>query len=79
MTAAPQPLYAPASWVARRLGISADTFRRRRAEFRAQGLPEPCQITGLYLMAAIDAWAMARHGLGTATPKPKAEVNLDAI
>lgn len=63
MTAAPQPLYAPAPWVARRLGISPETFRRRRADFRAAGLPEPCQITGLYLIAAVDALLDARGWL----------------
>lgn len=75
------PLYAPASWVAARLGISRETLRKRMAEFRAAGLPEPCPITGLYLMAAIDAWAMQRHGIGAAIPQPtrRTEANLNAI
>lgn len=57
------PRMVPPEKVARRLGVSAATFRDKRAELEANGFPKPDPVLGNYCLDAVDRWIDARAGL----------------
>lgn len=54
-------LYGSTLWVARRLGMTKDTFFRRRAALGEQGFPTRDPVTHLWLKADVDAWIAKRR------------------
>ncbi len=77
-TDTPQAAFARASWAAARLGISVDTFRRRRPLLARAGFPEIDPIVGAYVKADVEAWISKRRQIDDAIPED-GEVNVDAL
>ena len=50
------PRDAPAGMAARRLGLTAGTFRDKTPELYARGFLRPDETTGLYDLDAVDEW-----------------------
>lgn len=78
----PHSLYASNEWAAWRLGMSRDTFFRKRARMEQEGFPIPDKITGQYLKADIDAWIENRRQIqnrDTLTTSATLGVNLNEV
>ena len=62
----------PASYAARRLGISEAAFRLALPDLEARGFPRADPTTGNFDLQAIDEWRRQRHaslfGLDPASP-----------
>lgn len=74
-------LYGSVAWTARRLGMSKDTFFRRRDDLVKNGFPTQDPLTRAYLKSDVDAWVENRKKI-TATIAVRAStsgVNFDAI
>ena len=59
-------LFGSNDWAARRLGITKDTFFRKRTELETAGFPKPDPLTGRYIKADVDAWVDRRRQIGEA-------------
>ncbi len=76
------PAFVPVSWVAERLGLHPDTFRRRRPILAKAGFPEPDPVMGRYLVDDVEAWLRKRRRVappGDPTGNDTQEVKLDAL
>lgn len=69
--------YGSTAWVSLRLGMSKDTFFKKRDALERRGFPRRDPLTGLYLKMDVDAWIEARRVLGDGNRKT--EVNHDAL
>lgn len=49
-------LYGSTLWTAHTLGLSKDSFFRRREALEAEGFPRRDRLTGLYLKADVIGW-----------------------
>ncbi len=54
-------LYGSTLWVATRLGITKDTFFRKRRDLEAQGFPTRDPLTNLWHKESVDRWIAKRH------------------
>ena len=57
------PRDAPPEKVARRLHLTLLEFQAKLAALYDRGFPKPDPTTGMFDMAAVDAWMDARHPL----------------
>lgn len=77
------PAFVPASWVAERLGLHPDTFRRRRPVLVKAGFPEPDPLLGRYLVEDVEAWLQRRRRVAPPGERlagdSEEEINLDAL
>jgi len=73
-------LFGSNDWAALRLGITKDTFFRKRAELEVAGFPKPDPLTGRYIKADVDAWVERRRQIST-TPdqREKGSVNFNEL
>ena len=82
-TAPTAPAFVPANWVAERLGMHPDTFRRIRPRLAKAGFPEPDPVVGRYLVDDVEAWIRNRRMITSPgeilAGDPNQEVNFDAI
>lgn len=53
-------LYGSTLWVATRLGMSKDSFFRKRADLEAQGFPRKDALTNLWHKESVDRWIAKR-------------------
>jgi predicted DNA-binding transcriptional regulator AlpA len=57
-------LYGSIEWVAVTMGMTKDTFFRRRKEWESKmGFPKPDSINGRYIKADVEAWIARRRKL----------------
>lgn len=76
------PAFVPASWVAERLGLHPDTFRRRRPVLVKAGFPQPDPLMGRYLVEDVEAWLQKRRRIaspGEGLAGDNEEINFDAL
>ena len=77
------PAFVPSAWVAERLGLHPDTFRRRRALLAKPGIPEPEPLMGRYLVEDVEAWLLRRRRIAPPGASHSGddiqEVNLHAL
>lgn len=80
---APEPAFASVSWVAQRLGLHPDTFRRHRTLLAKAGFPEPDPLLGRYLIEDVEAWIRNRRKITSPGESlagdSNQEVNHDAL
>ena len=62
----PVSAYGSERWSAARLGLSWETFRRRRDALEAEGFPKRDAIVGLRVKADVDAWIAKRRKIADA-------------
>lgn len=78
--AIPPTAYVPARWVALRLGLHPDSFRRARPKLEAAGLPTPDPLFGRYLVDDVEAWIRKRRRVAepesTGTDR---EIDIDSL
>lgn len=60
-----EPRLIPEAKAARRLHLTAASFRDKLSDLRQHGFPEPCPVTGNFDLKAIDLWLDQRSGLTT--------------
>jgi predicted DNA-binding transcriptional regulator AlpA len=74
-------LYGSTLWVATTLGMSKDSFFRRRADLEAHGFPRRDPLTNLWLKADVDAWIAKRRRIADdEAAKPEASTpNFDNL
>lgn len=76
-------LYGSNGWVAQRLGLTKDTFFRKRDTLEVAGFPTPDPITSLYIKADVDAWVKQRRqvsdGVKVSVNAPMSTPNFDRI
>lgn len=79
----PGPAFASLTWVAKRLGIHPDTFRRHRLLLTKKGFPVPDPLLGRYLVADVEAWIQNQRKIlspgESLAGDPNQEVNHDAL
>jgi hypothetical protein len=86
-TFTPVSMYGSVSWAAAAMGVSKDTFYRKRKEWADQGFPAPDPINNHYIKADVEAWVANRrivtdritHVAGTIKLHNKGKANLDAL
>lgn len=71
--------FASQAWVAARLGISPDTFRRKRAKLVRAGFPEPHPILNRYRKADVDAWIDRRGFTSGDTDHDEWEIDVSTL
>lgn len=74
----PESSFGSKAWVAARLGMNTETFRRYRPRLMRAGFPEPNPILGTYHKADVDAWIEGRRRLRDVDPD-EGEINWDAL
>ena len=76
-------MYGSSAWVAQRLGLTKDTFYRKRPALEAEGFPSRDKITGLYHKADVDAWIHRQRRIAdrdtVQASAGKTEINYDAL
>lgn len=60
LTFDPTSLYGSRAWVARRLGMSVDTFNKRRLDLEAEGFPRQDDLLNRWIKDDVDAWVAGR-------------------
>lgn len=77
------PAFVPANWVAERLGMHPDTFRRIRPRLVKAGFPEPDPLLSRYLVDDVEAWIQKRRKVASSgellAGGTNQEVNHDAL
>ena len=63
LTFDPTSLYGSRAWVARRLGMSVDTFNKKRLDLEAEGFPRQDELLGKWAKADVDDWIRSRSTL----------------
>ncbi|QBF32166.1 AlpA family transcriptional regulator [Thalassococcus sp. S3] len=70
-------------WVASRLGVSLDTFYRKRESLEEKGFPKPDPLLNLYNKADVDAWNETRRQIknanGSSSTGSEAGPRLNAV
>lgn len=56
-------LYGSVEWCALTMGVTKDTFYRKRAQWEKIGFPKPDSINGRYIKADVEAWVARRRKL----------------
>jgi hypothetical protein len=78
-------LFGSITWVAMTLGMTRDTFQKRRPMLESEGFPVRDALTNLFIKADVCAWVTKRRRVSdTEAPspereKPKTGVNTDAL
>lgn len=70
--------FASHAWAAARLGMSPDTFRRKRALLVRAGFPEPHPILNRYHKADVEDWIDGHRRVRNTDPD-EGEVNWAAL
>lgn len=71
--------YGSNAWAAARLGLTKDTFFRKRKDLEEQGFPKRDPLTNLYLKDDVEAWLDRRRKIVNETVISVAGPNLDGI
>lgn len=77
--------FGSTSWAAQRLGISKDSFLRKREKLKSEGFPTRDNLTNLYHKADVDAWISRRRRISDASQNrlveksSRTEVKLNAV
>ena len=78
-------LFGSISWVAMTLGLTKDSFKRKRDALEAEGFPARDALTNLFIKDDVYAWVNRRRKVAdrvvaiSERKKPKTEVNTDAL
>lgn len=78
----PASAFGSSLWAATRLGMTRDTFYRKKLKLMRRGFPKPDEITGHYLKADVDRWIEQRQTVpshDTVEVSGPKGVNFDAI
>jgi hypothetical protein len=71
------PRDVPLEKAARRLHLTTAEFRAKLPALLGRGFPQPDPTTGMFDLAAIDAWMDGRHSLSSSNglTAPKSSIN----
>ena len=75
-------MYGSVAWAATVMGVSKDTFYRKRKEWATQGFPEPDPINGHYIKADVETWVANRRSVanrGIEESFKPGKANFDAL
>lgn len=73
-------LYGSTDWAAHRLGLTKDTFFRKRRELYERDFPAPHPVLGRYLKADVDAWIECQRRIRVTLSGPQPQgINFDGI
>jgi len=77
----PDARYGSRLWAAQRLGMSKDTFFKRRSALEAEGFPKIDPLTNLYVKDDVDAWIDRRRRISddAKVSTPATEPRLDQL
>jgi predicted DNA-binding transcriptional regulator AlpA len=78
----PASAFGSSLWAATRLGMTRDSFYRKKPRLLRRGFPKPNEITGHYIKADVDRWIEQQETVparDTIETSESQGVNFDAI